>query len=119
MRSMDRVTARDTIVSNVWNRSETATAQTKPSTGDVVTPTDKQNDQLKNEIISSVEAINNMMGSVPTRLSFQLHEESGRMMVRVIDPHGNKVIKEIPPKEWLDLLGRIKDMVGVFIDQRL
>lgn len=78
-----------------------------------------QNNVPSVDLAGSVDAVNQMMKDFSARLSFQLHKESNQMMVRVIDIHGNKVLKEIPPKEWLDLIGRIKDMVGLFIDERL
>lgn len=61
----------------------------------------------------------NLMIDAPVRLSFQLHEASGRMMVRVINEETGEVIKEIPPKEILDTVARIMEFVGLLLDRRV
>lgn len=61
----------------------------------------------------------NAMLDAPVRLSFQLHEGSGRMMVRVINEETGDVIKEIPPKEILDTVARIMEFVGLLLDRRV
>ncbi len=38
------------------------------------------------------------------RLSFVLHEESGRMQVHVIDNKTQEVVKELPPTEILEVV---------------
>lgn len=53
------------------------------------------------------------------RLEFQLHEKSNRFMVKLIDKKTDKVIKEIPSEEFLDLVGRIEEFMGVFVDERV
>lgn len=66
----------------------------------------------------SLRKLNGMLDA-PVRLSFQLHEGSGRMMVRVINEETGDVIKEIPPKEILDTVARIMEFVGLLLDQRV
>ncbi len=61
----------------------------------------------------------NAMLDAPVRLSFQLHEGSERMMVRVINEETGDVIKEIPPKEILDTVARIMEFVGLLLDRRV
>ncbi len=53
------------------------------------------------------------------RLSFQVHEESGRMMLRVLDAETGEVLKEIPPEDYLDAMGRIAGYVGALLDRRV
>lgn len=52
------------------------------------------------------------------RLSFRVHEESGRLMLRVLDAETGEVLKEIPPEEYLDVMGRIGAQVGAVLDRR-
>ena len=51
------------------------------------------------------------------RLGFQVHEDSGQLFVQVVDRQTGDVIRESPPKEFLDLMVRMREMVGVFLDE--
>ena len=51
-------------------------------------------------------------------LRFELHEESNRWMVQVIDIMENEVLRVIPPEELLELAGQIQRMTGVLLDTR-
>lgn len=51
------------------------------------------------------------------RLRFRVHDETERVMVQVIDGETDEVIREIPPEEVLDLVSRIHELIGLFIDE--
>lgn len=53
------------------------------------------------------------------QLSFTFHKETKSLIVRVIDPDTNKVIREIPPEELLELAARIEEMIGLLFDKRV
>jgi uncharacterized FlaG/YvyC family protein len=50
-------------------------------------------------------------------LTFRLHEGAQQLMVQVVDRHTGKVLREAPPKEFLDLTVRLREMVGFFLDE--
>jgi|GEM_PF-4687096 len=50
-------------------------------------------------------------------LFFQLHKETGQLMVVMKDPESGKVIKTIPPEEFLNTLGHIKEAIGNIVDK--
>lgn len=52
-------------------------------------------------------------------LKFQIHEETNTMMVAVVDTNSNKVIREIPPKEILDMFARMQDYLGLIFDKKV
>lgn len=71
------------------------------------------------ELEESVEELNDTIEALHKDLKFEIHESSERMMVEVINMDNNEVIKEIPPREVLDMIGRIKEMVGLLIDEKI
>lgn len=71
------------------------------------------------ELEESVEELNDTIEALHKDLRFQIHEGSERMMVEVINLDNNEIIKEIPPKEVLDMIGRIREMVGLLIDEKI
>lgn len=74
---------------------------------------------LKEDLEESIEDINKAVEALHKDLRFQVHEKSKRLMVEVIDLVRNEVIKEIPPRQLLDMLGRIREMVGLIIDEKI
>lgn len=66
-----------------------------------------------------VEELNDTVDALHRDLKFKIHEGSDRMMVEVINLDNNEVIKEIPQKEVLDMIGRIREMVGLLIDEKI
>ncbi|OCL27605.1 hypothetical protein U472_03365 [Orenia metallireducens] len=73
----------------------------------------------KEEVELGIEKLNEAVHAVNKDLEFKLHDKSGRMMVQVVNLQDHEVIKEMPPKETLDMLGRIKEMVGIIIDEKI
>lgn len=52
------------------------------------------------------------------RIHFDVHKDSGRIFVQVIDVENDKVIREIPPEEMLEISAKIHKMVGLLIDEK-
>lgn len=70
------------------------------------------------EVESAVESINDAVEHINRALRFQIHEDTQRMMVRVINVNTDEVIKELPPEDVLDTVARIREMIGLLIDER-
>jgi len=69
-------------------------------------------------VIEAIEKANKaIMGSV-RRFEFSIHEETKEIMVKVIDAETNEVIREIPPEKILDMVAKIWEMAGLFVDER-
>ena len=39
-------------------------------------------------------------------------------MVKVVDPNTDKVIREIPPEKILDMVAKMWEVVGLFVDEK-
>lgn len=94
----------------------TPEAEARPSAEEQKTSVEEIVDQA--EIEGAVDSINGAIEHVHRGLRFVVHEDTNRMMVRVINVVTNEVIKEIPPEEVLDTAARIREMIGVLIDER-
>lgn len=66
----------------------------------------------------AVETLNGATEIVNKQLEFVLHEGSGRMMVRVIDSASQEVIKEVPPEAVLEAVARVREIIGLLLDER-
>jgi flagellar protein FlaG len=52
------------------------------------------------------------------RLSFSVNEKLGQVVVKVIDAETDKVIKEIPPEELQHVYERIREVIGLLLDEQ-
>ena len=53
------------------------------------------------------------------KLKYEVNHESNDIIVKVIDPETDKVIKVLPPKELQRLHTRIKETIGFLFDERI
>lgn len=67
------------------------------------------------EVIKAVEQLNDSSKLGDKHLKFQIHEETDRVMVKILDEKG-EVLKEIPPEETLEMAAKIQKSVGLLID---
>jgi flagellar protein FlaG len=51
-------------------------------------------------------------------LEFSVHGETGRIKVKVLDKDTGEMIREVPPRQVLDLMAKIDEMMGIVFDQK-
>ena len=70
------------------------------------------------EMESSLDGINKHLNEIGSSLSLNfIHDEaSGRSAVQVLDENG-EVIRQIPPQELLDVYAKIRNIVGILLDE--
>ena len=86
---------------------------------DEVKETQDNNRFSKEKIKESIEEMNDTVSALHKELHFEFHEKAERMLVEIRDIRNDEVIKEIPPKEMLDMIGRIKEVVGLLLDEKI
>lgn len=52
-------------------------------------------------------------------LRFSVNKELNQVVVKVIDSHTDKVIKEIPPEDIIKLHSRMKEVIGLLFDKEI
>ena len=68
------------------------------------------------ELENALGGINSYLVEAGVTLSFTYDEASGRSAVRVMDADGN-VIRQLPPQELLDVYAKIRNIVGILLDE--
>ena len=72
----------------------------------------------QHKIEASVAEVNQRLLGKDMKLAYEVHERTGRTMVRLVDMQTNEVIKEIPPANMLDVIGKIWDDMGIAVDRK-
>jgi len=53
------------------------------------------------------------------RLSYSINDELGMVVVKIIDSETDKVIKELPSREIQHLMARLKEAIGLLVDETM
>lgn len=76
--------------------------------------TAQQSEQLKKAIAEMNRKINNSNEEAV----FGVHEDTNRIMIKIMDKETKEVIKEFPPEKTLDMIARIWEMAGLLVDEK-
>lgn len=91
----------------------------KLNTGDKTKYMEDREKYTEDEIISTIEKANEEFVAYDRRFEFSIHEQTKKIMVKIIDVANDEVIREIPPEKILDLVAAIWDMAGILVDERV
>ena len=99
----------------------------KSAAGPKQTPVEKQKDvqnkkqessqEISQEFLKELEQDIEMIHNVG--LQFSVHKDTGRTMVRVMNKDNGRMIREVPPREILDLAAKLNEMIGILFDKTI
>jgi len=84
-------------------------------------PLDNREAQEKTDekkIINAIEAVNKKMQGNDKEFQFSIHEKTKQIIVKVIDRQSGEVIKEFPPEKILDMIAKMWETAGLFVDEK-
>lgn len=79
----------------------------------------KDDQPTKDKMNKMIEGMNEFIKPTHTSLKFMLHDKLNEYYVEVVDSQTNKVIKEIPPKKFLDMYASMLESVGLLVDHKI
>lgn len=98
---------------------EAASGQSQTQTQ---TPAEPERDDLisvnEKSVIEAIEKANKVTLAHNTRAEFSVHEVTKDIMVKIVDSESGEVLREFPPKKFLDLIAKLWDLVGIVVDER-
>ncbi|MGF7184003.1 flagellar protein FlaG [Desulfitispora alkaliphila] len=71
------------------------------------------------QLEGKINFVNKKLKYNDIKLEYSIHEETNRVMVKVLDRQEQSLIKEIPSERMLDIIAQIQDAVGILVDQRV
>ncbi|RCK79807.1 MAG: Flagellin protein FlaG [Candidatus Ozemobacter sibiricus] len=75
-------------------------------------------EKQRKKVEEAVEKMNQTAVIFDRSLRFQIHDKTKSTMVAVIDSVSNRVIREIPSKEVLELFAKMQDYLGMIFDKK-
>lgn len=71
------------------------------------------------ELKTMSAAMNRFVQLMNADLQFEVHTKTNRLMIKFVDTKENQVLKEFPPKDFLDMVASIRDYVGFVVDKKI
>ncbi|GAA0368145.1 flagellar protein FlaG [Bacillus horti] len=87
--------------------------------GDKSIQQDQSQAQLPQNIGEMIKGANHFFKSTNTHVQFHLHEGLNTYYVEIRNSETNEVIKEVPPKKFLDIVEKLQELAGILIDERI
>ena len=72
----------------------------------------------KEELAQATEKISKLVATFASELNFSIDEDLGVPVVKVIDKHTDKVIRQIPTEEVLEMSKNLDKLVGVLYQSK-
>ena len=79
---------------------------------------EKKEAELDKQIKPTMEALNSFLEFMNAEIKFQYHEKTNRMYVQLVSEKDNRVLREYPPKDFLDMVASIREFVGILLDKK-
>lgn len=109
---------------NQYKRVEPQERPQKHETSPLPLDRKKQEEKASGEnwlqaLSERVQQLNETLRIFDKRLHFDIHEETNRVMVQVLDAETEEVLREIPPERILDMVASIEEAIGLIVDERI
>ena len=109
----------ETISQNNTNSSKILTEkQSKAENDENKKESKKENEAYLNLLKSAIDKTNNKLMMRRTRCEFTIYEDINRVAIKVIDRDTDKVVREIPPEESLELVQKLWELAGLIVDEK-
>ncbi len=78
----------------------------------------EKTENIHNDVKKTVEELSHYVEKFSTHISFSIDPERDEPMIIVKDKESGKVIRQIPPKEVVELRKRMEEIAGIIFDGR-
>lgn len=75
-----------------------------------------QNEQKR--LKETVEQANKALEGSGRHFKYEIHEPTNQVVISVVDNKTNEVMTEIPARKLLDVVSKLMELAGLFIDER-
>lgn len=82
------------------------------------TETTKLSEKNSEALDSAVSSMNDLLGTLGHSLRFNIDDETGKTIVKVMDSQTQEVIKQIPTEEMLAIAKALDKLQGLLVKQK-
>lgn len=90
-----------------------------PERKDQAMDSTQQMDVQLDQSVQIADGLDSIANAFNKGIRFQVHKESERMYVEIVDRATGEVIKQIPPEEMLRIAAKFQEFLGLIIDEKV
>lgn len=79
---------------------------------------DKGGEEREKLILEAIEKASGKIEVESKGLQFSIHEKTNQIMIKVVDTNTKEVLKELPSEKILDMMAKLVELSGTFIDEK-
>lgn len=87
-------------------------SESKNKTEDPFSQSSQNPEQIKKAVENLNKRINN------SEVLFGIHDETNRVVIKIVDKETKEVIKELPPEKTLDMIAKAWELAGLLVDEK-
>lgn len=81
-------------------------------------PSEEVQEVLSEENLSRlVEQVNTLMEALSIEARFSVHQPTHAIVVTLINRDTGEIVRQIPPEKLLDMVARLRELAGLFVDE--
>jgi flagellar protein FlaG len=92
-------------------------ANSKNGADDSESKNEENQQATKEQMKKAVEKINGAQME-NSEAVFGFHEETNRVTIKIVDKKTKEVIKELPPEKTLDMIAKVWELAGLFVNEQ-
>jgi len=73
----------------------------------------------EDDIKKAVEKLNKLFEDRETHVEYEIYGKFKDITIKIIENSTKKVVKEIPPKKLIDMVDKLCELAGMFVDDKV
>lgn len=78
----------------------------------------QQNQAMPDQLKKAIAEMNKKINNTNQEAVFGVHEQTNRVMIKIVDKETKEVVKEFPPEKTLDMIAKLWEMAGILVDEK-
>lgn len=70
------------------------------------------------DIKEALGKVNRQLAKVNNSLHFEYNKDCKQLVVKIVDNETGETVKQYPSEEFLDMMARISDFIGMILDEK-
>ncbi|WP_125152129.1 flagellar protein FlaG [Clostridium rectalis] len=77
-----------------------------------------KDDTLEKDIKGAVDKLNKLLEDKDTSIQYEVYGKFRDITIKIVNNKTKEVIKEIPPKKIIDMVDKLCELAGMFMDEK-
>lgn len=82
--------------------------------------TDSDNKEVtEKEVGKAVDKLNKLLEDKETHAEYEIYGKLKQLTVRIVNDNTKEVVQEIPPRKIIDMIDKLCELAGIFVDKKV